>query len=104
MSSVVLIAPSTETKIHSEDISIPTILPLSNVVNVNKPLEHQNYWNGIEKVYILPVCPCPCCGKTFKSKTAMTMHQNENTEFQNPQSYERHGEILLECDFTTKYI
>ena len=67
------------------------------------------------------VVKCPCCGKTFKSKTAMIMHQREkefkktcqlcNIEFQNPRSYEsiskltkqKTGERLLECvvDFNT---
>ena len=32
----------------------------------------------------------PCCGKTFKSKTAMTMHQNEN-EFKKTQNFKIHG-------------
>ena len=69
-----------------------------------------------KSVHSTSIVKCPCCGKTFKSKTAMIMHQKEkefkktcqicNTEFQNPRSYARHWERPLECvlDFNTKNI
>ena len=120
MSSVELIAPSTEFcrwsyqfRRNGRHVESHRPTPQQcNVVNVDRQTfgtSKRLEWH--RKSVHSTVVKCLCCGKTFKSKTAMTYDNApkrervlENTEFQNPRSYERHGEILLECDFTTKNI
>ena len=86
MSSVELIAPSTEfrrTRRHVESHR-PTPQQCNVVNGTSKRLE----WH--RKSVHSTVVKCPFCGKTFKSKTAMTMHQNEN-EFKKTQNFKIHG-------------
>ena len=99
MSSVELIAPSTEfcrwsyqfRRIRRHVESHRPTPQQCNVVNVDRQTfgtSKRLEWH--RKSVHSTVVKCLCCGKTFKSKTAMTMHQNKN-EFKKTQNFKTHG-------------